>query len=176
MARMGSRSSLRAFHRRAPHRRGDSWSSCFPRGFWPDHLRGCLGTLVIPFAVLVSGSPVWGHDVVQQARPAANSVIPGGDVPVELRFSGRIDRTRSQLVLTPARSEGAPASGAGDRTIALDETAPPNVLLAAYEIVALRATTPITLEPGAYLLRWLVLSSDGHITRGDIPFCVRLER
>ncbi|TAI60323.1 copper resistance protein CopC, partial [Bradyrhizobium sp. Leo170] len=29
------------------------------------------------------------------------------------------------------------------------------------------------LSPGAWRLRWQVLSVDGHITRGDIPFTVR---
>ncbi|MFI4981818.1 MAG: copper resistance protein CopC, partial [Nevskiales bacterium] len=26
--------------------------------------------------------------------------------------------------------------------------------------------------PGAYVVRWQVLSVDGHITRGDVPFTV----
>jgi hypothetical protein len=29
------------------------------------------------------------------------------------------------------------------------------------------------LAPGAYVLRWLVLANDGHITRGEIPFEVK---
>jgi copper resistance protein C len=28
------------------------------------------------------------------------------------------------------------------------------------------------LAKGAYVLRWQVLSSDGHITRGEVPFQV----
>jgi methionine-rich copper-binding protein CopC len=28
------------------------------------------------------------------------------------------------------------------------------------------------LLPGEYRLRWQVLASDGHITRGEIPFAV----
>jgi len=28
------------------------------------------------------------------------------------------------------------------------------------------------LRPGTYRLRWQVLASDGHITRGEIPFTV----
>jgi hypothetical protein len=30
------------------------------------------------------------------------------------------------------------------------------------------------LPPGDYRLRWQVLASDGHITRGEIPFSVTL--
>lgn len=29
-----------------------------------------------------------------------------------------------------------------------------------------------TLTPGNYTLRWQALSTDGHITRGEIPFSV----
>jgi methionine-rich copper-binding protein CopC len=29
------------------------------------------------------------------------------------------------------------------------------------------------LERGEYVLRWQVLASDGHITRGEVPFRVR---
>jgi copper resistance protein C len=28
------------------------------------------------------------------------------------------------------------------------------------------------LKPGSYTLRWQALSTDGHITRGEIPFSV----
>jgi copper resistance protein C len=29
------------------------------------------------------------------------------------------------------------------------------------------------VTPGAYKLRWQVLSVDGHISRGDVPFTVK---
>jgi methionine-rich copper-binding protein CopC len=95
------------------------------------------------------------HDLVRRSDPAANAAVVAGPVPVSVVYSGKIDRARSQLALvTPSGTR---------RELALDGSAPPNVL---------QASAPIDLTPGAYVLHWIVLSSDGHLTRGDIPFQV----
>jgi copper resistance protein C len=95
------------------------------------------------------------HDLVRRSEPAADAVVVAGPVSVAVVYSGKIDRARSQLALV--------APSGTRRELALDGSAPPNVL---------QASAPIDLTPGAYVLRWIVLSSDGHLTRGDIPFRV----
>ena len=95
------------------------------------------------------------HDLVRRSEPAANAAVVAGPVSVAVVYSGKIDRARSQLALV--------APSGTRRELALDGSAPPNVL---------QAPAPIDLTPGAYVLRWIVLSSDGHLTRGDIPFRV----
>ena len=95
------------------------------------------------------------HDLVRRSEPAANAAVVAGPVSVAVVYSGKIDRVRSQLALV--------APSGTRRELALDVSAPPNVL---------QAPAPIDLTPGAYVLRWIVLSSDGHLTRGDIPFRV----
>ena len=95
------------------------------------------------------------HDLVRRSEPAADAAVVAGPVSVAVVYSGRIDRARSQLALV--------APSGTRRELALDGSAPPNVL---------QASAPIDLTPGAYVLRWIVLSSDGHLTRGDIPFRV----
>jgi methionine-rich copper-binding protein CopC len=95
------------------------------------------------------------HDLVRRSEPAANAAVVAGPVSVAVVYSGKIDRVRSQLALV--------APSGTRRELALDGSAPPNVL---------QASAPIDLTPGAHVLRWIVLSSDGHLTRGDIPFRV----
>ena len=93
------------------------------------------------------------HDLVRRSAPAAGAAVVAGPVPVAVVYSSRIDRARSRLVLV--------APDGARRELALDGSAPPNVL---------QASAPVDLAPGAYVLHWVVLSSDGHLTRGDIPF------
>ena len=106
--------------------------------------------------ILPTGSGIAvAHDLVRRSEPAADTVMVAGPVSVAVVYSGKIDRARSQLALV--------APSGTRRELALDGSAPPNVL---------QASAPIDLTPGAHVLRWIVLSSDGHLTRGDIPFRV----
>lgn len=122
--------------------------------------RRLLAAVTAIAAVLAGALPggsggALAHDVVRRSHPPANAAIAPGQVQLAITYSGRIDRARSQLVLVAADD--------ARRELDLDGSAPPNVL---------RTPAPIELAPGAYVLRWLVLSSDGHITRGEIPFRV----
>ena len=82
------------------------------------------------------------------------SSISGPDVPLRLRFNVRVDAARSRLTLVdPDGSLQTLEIGRQDR---------PNMLSAQAR----------GLRPGGYRLRWQVLASDGHITRGEIPFTV----
>ena len=94
------------------------------------------------------------HAIVIASKPAVDAVVSGTSVPIELRYNSRIDQQRSRLTLV--RPDGTSA------TLPLGAETAPDLL----------TTSASGLAPGAYRLHWQVLSIDGHITRGDIPFTV----
>jgi methionine-rich copper-binding protein CopC len=95
------------------------------------------------------------HAVLVESSPALKSSVTGPDVPLKLRFNVRIDAARSRLTLVgpDGASQTLEISSKQDAT----------------EIISAEARE---LHPGLYRLRWQVLASDGHITRGEIPFTV----
>ena len=94
------------------------------------------------------------HAILLEATPAANSTIHGPNVPVRLRFNSRIDGGRSKLTLVLPDGSSIP--------LKIAEQPSPDTLTS--EATGLKA--------GAHRIRWQVLATDGHITRGEIPFTV----
>ncbi len=94
------------------------------------------------------------HAILLESTPAINSAVPGPTVPIKLRFNVRIDATRSRLTLVKP--------DATTQSLAITKEAPADTL----------ASQAQSLGPGDYRIRWQVLASDGHITRGEIPFHV----
>ncbi|MBK8158014.1 MAG: copper resistance protein CopC [Rhodospirillaceae bacterium] len=113
-----------------------------------------MKTLVLCW--LLAGLPgaALAHAIIVAPQPATGETVTGPDVDVVFTFNVRIDGARSKLILT--RPDG------GTVEIALLPNPSPAVL-------AGRLTG---LTPGAYSIRWQVLATDGHITRGDVPFVV----
>jgi len=108
-------------------------------------------------AVLAIASMASAHAILVAAQPKANSTVQGPEIPIQLRFNARIDAGRSHLtLLAPDKSETTLELAAAD-------PAAPAVL----------TSTAKGLKPGAYRLRWQVLATDGHITRGEVPFRVQ---
>ena len=95
------------------------------------------------------------HAIIVAARPAMNATVAQGDLDIRLDFNSRIDPTRSRLSLQ--RPDGTEAA------VALAPSAAPGVL-------AGRAEATMS---GQWKLNWMVLSLDGHITRGEVIFSVR---
>src|SRR5258705_80151 len=95
------------------------------------------------------------HAIRGSSPPVANAELAGPDVDVRLEFNSRIDAARSTLQI--AKDGGALAP------LALAESKEPNLLNA----------KAAGLAPGAYRLRWQVLSGDGHVSPGDVNFKVR---
>lgn len=115
-----------------------------------------LRALVITFAILLWSAVLsYGHAILLAATPAANSVVKGPDVIVKLRFNSRIDQRRSRLLLL--------LPGGNERALLLADARSPDSLTS--EIKELPA--------GSYILRWQVLSIDGHISRGEVAFRVQ---
>jgi copper resistance protein C len=94
------------------------------------------------------------HAIIRSSLPQPGAAVSGDTLAIRLRFNSRIDHARSKLTLIApdgAQQALAPVESPVD---GLDA-----------EVKALLS--------GAWRLRWQVLSVDGHITRGDIPFTVR---
>ena len=110
-------------------------------------LPGLLGMLLAPVGATA-------HAILEQSQPAAGGHVPAGKVTLTFDYNSRVDRARSRLTLTrPDKTQAV---------LKIDQSGPPNVISTSTELTA----------PGAYAVRWQVLATDGHITRGDVPFTV----
>ena len=111
------------------------------------------GALLVATCLLGACQLAFAHAVLVSSTPKANGTLHGPAVDVDLKFNSRIDGTRSSLSLvTP---------GGAVQPLPLDKQTAPNELDA-----------HVQLTPGKYTLRWTALATDGHITRGEVPFTV----
>jgi methionine-rich copper-binding protein CopC len=108
-------------------------------------------TLALVFLLSFSQAAL-SHAILLEAVPAVDLTVTGPNISVKLRFNVRIDRGRSRLALV--LPDGKTTS------LKIDEETTPDSLSA----------QAIGLARGAYRLRWQVLASDGHITRGEVAF------
>jgi methionine-rich copper-binding protein CopC len=99
--------------------------------------------------------PLWAHAILLESTPAKNATVIGPSLSVELHFNCRIDGKRSRMTLVLPNQVLRP--------LAIQPQASPDKLTAQDK----------GFEPGFYRLRWQVLASDGHITRGEIPFVIK---
>lgn len=105
-------------------------------------------------ATLLLARSAAAHAVLLESSPAINATVVGPNVPIKLRFNVRIDATRSRLTIVKP--------DATTQSLTLAKDAPADTL----------TTQAQSLIPGDYRLRWQALATDGHITRGEIPFHV----
>lgn len=116
--------------------------------------RTFLTLLFSAVALSLIAASASAHAVLLESTPSLKSSVAGPDVPIKLRFNVRIDASRSRLTLVgPAGFRQA---------LEISKASPADALVA----------SAAGLLPGKYRLRWQVLASDGHITRGEIPFAV----
>jgi len=111
--------------------------------------------LLLILALAVAGIHLEGHAILKASSPATGGSVIQPDMPVKLRFNVRVDAARSKLQLL--------RPDASTVELPIGKSPSPDVLVS--KLTGLR--------PGAYVIRWQVLSSDGHISRGEIPFRVR---
>jgi methionine-rich copper-binding protein CopC len=111
-------------------------------------------TFCVVAAIFLLVQAAEAHAVLLESNPALKGQVAGPDVPIQLRFNVRIDANRSRLTLV--RPDGSV------QTLELNKPASANTLTSQAK----------SLSPGEYRLRWQVLASDGHLTRGEIPFTV----
>jgi len=110
--------------------------------------------LFAAFALFSMARSAIAHAILLESSPSLNSSVGGSSIPIKLRFNVRIDATRSRLTLVKP--------DASTQALIVAKDAPADTL----------ASQTQGLGPGEYRIRWQVLASDGHITRGEIPFQV----
>lgn len=131
---------------------GDSLKRSVMRPTQKVFLIVCLFAMVATVILVRSAA---AHAILLESSPAINATVAGPDVPIKLRFNVRIDATRSRLTLLKP--------DATTQTLTLAKDTPADTLAAQAQ----------ALSPGDYRIRWQALATDGHITRGEIPFQVK---
>ena len=119
--------------------------------------RQCFaGVTVFLVAVLIAANPriALAHAVLLSSTPQKNSSVNGPDITISLKYNSRVDGAHSSLTLVKP-------DGSVENIGALTQPLPDTLSATGHKLVK-----------GAYKLRWQVLSSDGHITRGEVPFQV----
>jgi len=117
-----------------------------------------VGILLLTVLMGVSPRLALAHAVLLSSTPQKNAAVTGPDVTINLKYNSRVDGARSTLSLL--KPDGTVVR------IGTPEQPAPDVLSA----------TGHGLAKGAYVLRWQVLASDGHITRGEVPFQVTAQK
>ena len=112
-----------------------------------------LGTLLVVICLAAVSQLAFAHAVLVSSTPRANGSVHGPSIDVDLKFNSRVDGTRSSLSLVKP--------GGVVEALTLTKQSAPNELAAHAQ-----------LTPGKYTLRWTALATDGHITRGEVPFTV----
>lgn len=114
-----------------------------------------LASPILAGAMLLLSAPhAQAHAIILSSKPAANSQVAQGPVDILLQYNSRIDIDHSRVSLVDPAGKVTALTAAED--------SPPGSL----------ATKGATNAPGQWIIRWQVLSVDGHITRGEIPFQV----
>jgi methionine-rich copper-binding protein CopC len=108
----------------------------------------------VVIGVLLAVGSTAAHAILVESTPALNSIVRGAELPIRLRFNSRIDASRSRLTLV--------RPGGASEPLKIQEQPSPDTL----------ASRASGLKPGAHRIRWQVLASDGHITRGEVLFTV----
>ena len=111
--------------------------------------------VVIFSAIALVPKAALAHAVLLASTPSAHASVKGPEIAVHLKFNSRIDGAHSRLYLVDASGKV--------QTLTLVPQDSPDTL----------AAQSVKLSAGAYTIRWQALASDGHITRGEIPFVVQ---
>lgn len=117
----------------------------------------------VPWALIAGAictlAPALGsaHAIVVKSTPAASAIVAPGPLDVVLDFNARLDPARSRLLLEAPDGTTTPIAPGTGRA--------PTSISGRSEVRA----------PGRWKVRWQVLAADGHITRGEIPFQVRVQ-
>jgi methionine-rich copper-binding protein CopC len=110
--------------------------------------------LVVPalLAGLSFAGQAAAHAILVDSFPAPLGHVAAGHLDLKFRYNSRIDAGRSKLTLR---------TGDSTQRLSVVPSDKPDLLQAALD-----------LAPGSYVVSWQVLATDGHITRGTVPFTV----
>ena len=130
---------------------------------WRAAVPGAVAAALI--CALLGGLPPLGplqvgaHAIVLESIPARDAVLDHAPERAILRFNSKIEKRLSRVTLS--MGGGAPVAAPIANDPPGGDQQPDRL------VVPLRP-----LPPGAYVLRYKVLSADGHITEGAIRFTV----
>ena len=117
---------------------------------------GFVAAIFVAYGIALFAPRVaFAHAVLVSSQPAVNSTVSGPDIAVVLKYNSRVDMKHSTLTLL--------APDGRVEKVAIESEPEPGLL----------AAKLTGLVKGAYVLRWQVLATDGHITRGKVPFHVQ---
>ena len=113
-------------------------------------------TLVLALLLAAGASQTcWAHAILMDSTPKSNSTAQGPDLDIMVRYNVRVDGSRSRVMLVAGDGTSTP--------LTLAKQAKPDIL-------QMHASG---LKAGAYKLQWSVLASDGHMSKGEVPFTVK---
>jgi copper resistance protein C len=114
-----------------------------------------VAAIVVDFGfALFAPTVALAHAVLVSSQPGVNSTVSGPEIAVRLKYNSRVDMGHSTLTLLDP-------DGRVEK-VAIESEPEPGLL----------AAKLTRLVRGSYVLRWQVLATDGHITRGKVPFQV----
>ncbi len=98
------------------------------------------------------------HSVVVESSPKDKEVLSRAPAEVMMRFSAKIERSLTRVSLSTGNGQTIPLPAATEKAAGNTPD---------------RLVIPLpSLQPGEYLLRYKVLSTDGHATTGILRFSV----
>jgi methionine-rich copper-binding protein CopC len=106
-------------------------------------------------AAAFASSPARAHSFLVEATPSSKDHVASSPKTVKLRFGGGVEPKYSKLTI-----EGADGKVLGEGSIGVPDK-PRELSMEAPE-----------LAPGKYIVRYRVLSTDGHIVEGNYEFTV----
>ena len=113
--------------------------------------------VTVPVLCALSG-PAGAHSVVIESSPKEKEVLTRAPTEVVLRFSAKIEKSLTRVSLSTNSGRMIPLPEPSEKAAS---EAPDRLVI------------PLpNLEPGEYLLRYTVLSIDGHATSGALHFSV----
>jgi copper resistance protein C len=121
-----------------------------------------LGVVLVAGVLPPSAVPAAAHAIVLESVPAPGAILARPPERVSLRFNSKVEKRLARVTL--AKSDGAPrlvpiASDASDGSGSDQE--PDRIVI------------PLPpLPPGLYVIRYRILSADGHVTEGALRFTV----
>jgi methionine-rich copper-binding protein CopC len=120
-------------------------------------IAGAVAAMLVGFPAVLPlfPRPAAAHAIVLESEPSPDAVLGRSPARVVLRFNSKIEKRLTRVTLTAGR--GTPIS----------------LPIAAADAAVDRVVIPLReLPPGSYVLRYKVLSADGHITEGALRFTV----
>lgn len=119
----------------------------------PRRAFGLIGAGLL--SALVAASPALAHSFLIEATPSSKDHVASAPKTIKLRFGGAVEPKYSKLTI-----EGADGKVLGEGSIGTPDK-PRELSMDGPE-----------LAPGKYVVRYRVLSVDGHVVEGNYEFTV----